>query len=799
MSLEKIFENDLKKVQKPARYIGGESGIIVKEHKPDMLKIALCFPDMYEIGMSNNALRLIYYYLNNIDNIVCERVFAPAHDFKDLLESKNIPLMSIETATPIKDFDILAFTLGSELLFTNLLYVLDMSGIDLDKTKRSEKDPVVIVGGPAGTNPAVISNFVDGAFLGEIEPIIESFFGGLADCKGEFLDKDNFKKAYRNEILKALNDNPYFWTNTEKKVKKALWQDFCSEDVISDNKPLVASIKAIQDHGVVEIMRGCPNGCRFCHAGVFYKQKREKDLELIIKEADNLVFNGGYRILTLSSLSTGDYSQIKQLAETLLERYQKYNVSLSLPSIKVNSFTLDVLETVSENKKSGLTFAVETAESAQQHSINKIVDKDDLCDIANNAKKHGWNLIKLYFMIGLPESGEDEEQSIIDYIEYVSEKTRLRMNVNIAVFIPKPHTPYQFAKQLDPETGLDKLHTIKRHFQRRNNVKISFHDPYSSYVEGILSRGNVETGELLERAYRKGAFFDAWNEFFQKEIWLEEIAKIKINMDLSYENASWNNINIGVSAKFLQDENEKSKKHLLTSICEEECDHLCGVCNKHIKIKEAICIENCDSMHIEDEIKAKKLDEIKKLVLKYKKFGRASYIGHIDLQNNMEKILVRTGLDFIYTQGFNKKPRIEIVNPLPLGSESDAEYMHLQIDRDYNTEDVLRLFNQASIEGLEFYDAKIYDFQDFKSLEREFLHTDFEVEIEPEYIKEDFDPATIEEIIEEKTEDNKRKFLIRIKRNGKGVFRIIEQIVKDGHRYDSKLKRLSSHFNVNFN
>ncbi|MBN2652731.1 MAG: TIGR03960 family B12-binding radical SAM protein [Spirochaetales bacterium] len=785
MNIEENFSTQLKKIAKPARYVGGESGIRIKEHRPEMLKVALCFPDMYEIGMSNNALKLIYTYLNNFDNIVCERVFAPAHDFSQLLKENNLPLISLETSTPLKEFDILAFTVGSELLYTNILYVLDLAGIPLDRSKRGATDPVVIAGGPAVTNPAVLSKFLDGIFLGEIEPALESFYKAAADRKSDFSND-----KYREFLLKMVEDCEYYWTNRNKKVKKATWQGFSTEEVLSSSKPLVPSMRPVQDHAVVEIMRGCPNGCRFCHAGVFYRQKREKDLELIIKEADNLVHNGGYREITLSSLSTGDFSLIKELSQIMLERYKRYNISLSLPSIKVNSFTLDVLESVSENKKSGLTFAVETAEECAQHSLNKLVDKEDLCAIANTAKQHGWKLIKLYFMIGLPESPENEEESIIEYIEYVAHKTRLRINVNVGTFIPKPHTPYQYAQQLQPDVALEKLLKIKKHFYNANQIKISFHDPYTSHIEGILSRGDEQIGDLIEKVYNRGAYFDAWDEFFQKDIWLDEISKTQINSNISEENAPWSNILFGVSTNFLRNEAEKSKNGELTSICEEECEHLCGVCNKNIKIKNSKRTDDFQKYYIDGEKFVENYDNAKKVIIKYRKQGKASYIGHIDTQSTMEKILVRTGFDFVYTQGFNRKPKIEIVNPLPLGAESKAEYLLVQIISPPDEHEILNRFNNGTIDGIEFYEAKVYAVDEFKTLEKTFVHSDFEVTIDPELLKDDVDIAQIKEIVGVAG----NVFSVRIARNGKGVYKIVEMLVKDGHKYDAKVTRIDCEF-----
>jgi radical SAM-linked protein len=779
-----LLKDKLKMVQRPARYAGGEYGEIHKEHSPEMLKIAFCFPDMYEIGMSNNALKLIYSYLNRYDNIVCERVFAPADDFSELLEENNFKLFSIESGTDIKDFDILAFTVGSELLYTNILHVLKLSDIPLDKTQRTDKDPVVIAGGPAITNPYPLEQFLDGVHIGEIESELEGFYKAIADFKPE---SNNF----RDYILNQIEEKDYFWNgNSDKKVYKSVWADFNDTDLLSEYKPLVPNMRAVQDHAVVEIMRGCPNGCRFCHAGIFYRPKREKSTEIIFKEADNLVFNGGYRDITLSSLSTGDYSLINETARTMIKRFEKQHISVSLPSIKVNSFTLDLLRSVSENKKSGLTFAVEAANEAVQMSLNKPVKRDTVCSIIDEAKSYGWKLAKLYFMIGLPESDDNEADQIIEYIDYVQKRTGIRLNVNIGTFIPKPHTPYEASVQLNPETALERLKKIKEYFYRNRQVKISFHDPYTSYIEGILSRGGKEISKLLLDVYDKGCRFDAWDEHFKKDIWLEEISNGGYATILNGKEVPWNNISLGVSDSFLKKELKKSEQQELTEVCSEDCDHLCGSCNKKHELVNAKPDGKDYTKPSQSFINGSELEQPIKAVIRYRKHGKIAYIGHIDTQSCIEKLLIRTTADVVYTQGFNKKPKIEIVNPLPLGATSECEYLLIQLNKNYDKNELLSILNEKSPKGLDFEKIDYFEISDFKTLEKEFIATYFDVTVPEKYLNKEIDLSEIEEIIEQ----DSNKFHIKILRNGKGIFKIIDRIVSPEYRYYCDVTRVATEF-----
>ena len=454
------FGNELCSVQNPAAYIGGEYGEIVKPHLENdgLLNFAVAFPDVYTIGMANQAIKIIYNGLNRLENVRCERVFAVEKDFESLLKKHNLPLYTLETGIPLNKVDILGVSVGYELGVTGALSILDLGEIPLLRKDRTEDDPIVIAGGCGATNPAPFADFFDAFFIGEAE-------GGMFELMAE-LSEMKKKGASRSALLHHLASNPHVWTENmsletcgHKIAVRAVWEDFGKVPSVESFMPL-PNIKPVQDHGVVEIMRGCPNGCRFCHAGVYYRPQRVKTKQLIFDEVERLVKAGGYREISLTSLSSADYPDIEDLLDSLNERYKSLNVSFQLPSLKVNSFSLPLLEKLSEVRKSGLTFAVETPDEAWQLRLNKEVYAQHLADIILDAKKRGWKSAKFYFMVGLPlpeTQDHTEEKAIVDFMLDLQAKTGIQCNVNVGTFIPKPHTAYQWARQLSPEESERKL------------------------------------------------------------------------------------------------------------------------------------------------------------------------------------------------------------------------------------------------------------------------------------------------------------------------------------------------------
>lgn len=680
------FGTSLCSVQNPSSYIGGEFGCCVKNHSENdsLFNFGIAFPDTYSIGMSNQAIKIIYNGLNKSPNIRCERVFAVEKDFEELLKKFSVPLYTLETGIPLNELDVLGFSIGYELGITGVLSILELGNIPLLKKDRTENDPIIIAGGCGATNPAVFADFFDAVFIGEAE-------GGMFELIEELASMKRSKTS-RSQMLQKIAENPHVWTENMSKETcghdvafRAVWSDFGKVPSVESFFPL-PNIKPVQDHGVVEIMRGCPNGCRFCHAGVYYRPQRAKTKQLIFDEVDKLVNEAGYREISLTSLSSADYPDIEDLLDDLNERYSPQNVSFQLPSLKVNSFSLPLLEKLSEVRKSGLTFAVETPDEAWQLRLNKEVYAQHLVDIILDAKKRGWNKAKFYFMIGLPfpETEEKtEEKVIVDFLLDLQSRTKIQCNVNVGTFIPKPHTAYQWVRQISPEESAKKLQFIRDNLPR-GKFHVSTHDVSTSYLEGLLSRGDKRAGAIILSAYKKGARLDAWENHHQENIgfWEESFAeagfdvKKEILMERSKEKPlPWHNISLGPARTFYEKEWCKNEQEVLTPKCAPNCDHRCGVCNN----KTCVNIDNKPE-NVKKSIQTTAINRetvnipiMYRVIFLFTKDNGGEYFSHLSQIEIFNRAIQKSNLPFIYTTGFNPLPRLEFASTLSLGIKSDTE------------------------------------------------------------------------------------------------------------------------------
>ncbi|MDH7482994.1 MAG: TIGR03960 family B12-binding radical SAM protein [Spirochaetales bacterium] len=689
----RIFGNELATIEKPARYIGGEVDAAPPiEPEDTRLRIALCFPDLYEIGMSNNALRILYSEMLALrDKVVCERVFAPAPDFEALLRKRNIPLYTLESGIPLHQCDVIAFSVGYELLATNMLAVLNCGYIPLHAEDRGDEAPLVIAGGPALTNPHPFGAFIDAAWIGEAEAGFLQVIEKLAGLKQS--------GASRIQMLSALAEHPSVWISPAIRKKLNIRDDRRIRRSIFGNfsytiyRPLfpIPVLSPVQNHGTVEIMRGCPNGCRFCHAGYFYRPQRAKPAAIIEQEVEMLVQRKGYREITLASLSSGDYPGILELFERLNKRWSEKRISFQLPSLKVESFTLTLLEKISEVRKSGLTFAVETPVKEWQHSMNKDVPLEKVLGIIEEAVRKGFRSAKFYFMIGLPVPGRGlrEAEEIAAYLARIAKASRMTLHVNVGTFVPKPHTPFERESQLGEQDALETIKALKSKLRAFRNISLSYHHPFLSVLEGILSRGDSRVAEIIEMAYSRGARLDAWEEHFDWALWRKVLQDFNTRAGesaweqyLAEKNQTatlpWNDISLGISKKWIERQQKNAMLENITPICSENCTDPCGICNTSTRIVSNSILSIVYSINSAMESVSSDTENSFVqvfLIAKWSKTGKAVYYPLHAVSSSFSRAFQMAGLEMAYTEGFNPQPKIELTPPLSLGIEGYGEVL----------------------------------------------------------------------------------------------------------------------------
>ncbi|WP_419026213.1 TIGR03960 family B12-binding radical SAM protein [Emergencia sp.] len=608
MNLNEKLNNLLKRVEKPARYIGGETNIVIKDPRDVKVRFAFAFPDLYEIGMSYMGLQILYNILNKEEDVYCERVFAPAPDMEELMREEEVPLFTLETKTPMKEMDFLGFTLQYEMSFTSILDMMELAGIALKSTDRLESDPIVVAGGPCAFNPEPLADFIDVFLIGDGEESLPNLMKEYAEAKDSGISKNEFLKQIANEegvYIPSLYDVTYHADGTiasyEKKYEEA--PDRVTRCIIDDientefpTEPIVPFIETVHDRSVIETFRGCTRGCRFCQAGMIYRPVRERSKETIMSLASEQLKNTGHEELSLLSLSTSDYSEFESLAIDLMKECKGENVSLSLPSLRLDTFSFNVLEEIQGYKKSGLTFAPEAGTQRLRDVINKGITEKDIYDAVEQAIELGWKHIKLYFMIGLPtETYEDLDgiaeiaQNIVNIHRKSGHGGRFNVTVSVSNFVPKAHTPFQWVSQNSTETFTEK-HNYLHERLKIKGVTFNYHDDAVSTFEAIFARGDRRLSALLLAAHRLGCRLDGWSEHFDLTKWKTAIEQSGIDADFyttrerRYDEVlPWDIIDSSITKKFLQSEAEKAMKEVTTKDCRYGCSG-CGI-NRRVKCK----------------------------------------------------------------------------------------------------------------------------------------------------------------------------------------------------------------------
>ena len=604
-----LSDEILLKIEKPARYIGNEVNSVMKDPEKVEVRLAMCFPDVYEIGMSHLGIQILYDMFNRFEDVWCERVYSPWVDLDKIMREEGIPLFTLESQEPVKNLDFLAITIQYEMCYTNILQVLDLSRIPLRAADRTWEHPIVIGGGPCTYNPEPIAEFFDVFYIGEGETRYREFIDLYKEARREGVAREEFLRRaakvpgiyvpsfYRVEYkedgtILAMRPKE---EGIPEKIRKEIEMEV--SDTYYPRKPVVPFIKVTQDRVVLEIQRGCIRGCRFCQAGQLYRPVRERSLEMLEEYALDMLKNTGHEEISLSSLSSSDYSKLPELIDFLMGECSKRKINISLPSLRIDAFSLDVMSKVQDVKKSSLTFAPEAGSQRLRDVINKGLTEPVILEGAAMAFQGGWTRVKLYFMLGLPTETEEDIEGIGDlcnkiaavFFETVPKEKRVNGKVQIVAstsfFIPKPFTPFQWAKMCTKEEFLGKAYmtrnSIKKQLNQRS-IKYNWHEADVSVLEGVFARGDRRISEVILRAYEKGCIFDAWSEYFRNEIWMDTFAECGIDPDFyttrereEDEVFPWDFLDCGVTKEFLLREWKKALEETVSPNCREKCQG-CG-------------------------------------------------------------------------------------------------------------------------------------------------------------------------------------------------------------------------------
>lgn len=596
-------DNILFNVTRPARYTGGEWNSITKDWHKAAIKIALSYPDTYEIGMSNIALTILYDIANNQPDTLAERVFAPWPDMATALETAGIPLQSLESGHPLNEFDIIGFSLGYELTFTNVVNMLHLSRIPVLASERNDSHPVIIAGGSCTLNPEPMTDFFDFFVIGEAEELLPQLIHYIRDWKS----KGASKKALLRQVasipgiyVPSLYDVKYQSNGLFQRINPAVAEAsrLIKRQIIPElpppvTRPVVPYIEVIHNRGAVEISRGCSRGCRFCNAGIIYRPVRQRPIEEVLKAVDDLITNCGYDEVSLVSLSTSDYNGIDKLVAKITQHHGKQNLALSLPSLRISPDSIKLIDCLPTQRRTGLTLAPEAGGQRLQQVINKYIPEDEILAMATHIFERGWQTLKLYFMLGLPTETEDDIHSIIQIvnkIQSLGKKITGRMpqiRVSVSTFIPKPHTPFQWVPT-DNQQQIETKFEILKAGLRRKGVKLSWQEPKMSLIEAVLSRGDRRLGKVIYRAWQLGAVFDGWSEHFNHKIWLRAFQEAGIEPEFYTqrkrsldESLPWGHIDTGINPDFLKREYKRALGTKLTPDCRFESCNACGLERRH--------------------------------------------------------------------------------------------------------------------------------------------------------------------------------------------------------------------------
>lgn len=730
---EKTIQDFLPFVNRPSQYLGTEINRCLKDASKTRVRVALAFPDLYEIGTSHFGMQILYHILNREPGIIAERVFAPGEDMAAYISKSNVLLSSLESKTPLNRFDIVGFSLLYELNYTNMINMLDLGGIPFLSSQRGADLPFVIAGGPCTCNPEPVANFFDAMVVGDGEDVVLEMVGEWINWKA---DGDGVKQTlletwsrlegvYVPGFYTPRYDRFGFQTLLPKQLGDRSAPDTVHRRILKSldkapfpDHPVIPFGRPVHDRLRVEIARGCSRGCRFCQAGMIYRPVRERAAETVLDICSAGIGTTGYEDISLLSLSTGDYQSIAPLMEHLMAQCEPGKVAVSLPSLRAGTLTPHLMNQIKRVRKTGFTIAPEAGSQRLRDMINKNITDQEITDTVRNAFSMGWQVIKLYFMIGLPF---ETDADLADMITLVKKLRKLRtptggprksygkINVSVATFIPKPHTPFQWASQSLLSEAKDKIAYVRDRL-KLPGIRVKWQNPEVSLLEGLWSRGDRRLADLLINAYQKGCRFDGWSDRFRYQLWMSAIEETGVDLKFfterrreTSEPLPWDHIDVKINKTFLIEEWQKAGKAELTQDCRTNDCQACGACDFKT-IEPQVFDENLSKLRektgqdrLENEIDS---GTFEKYQISYSKLGDARYFGHLETMNIISRAMRRAELPLKYSEGFHPKPKISFEDPLPVGIESEKEHFYIITERAISSETILNRLKDQMPKGL---------------------------------------------------------------------------------------------------
>jgi radical SAM family uncharacterized protein len=696
------WEELLCQVRKPSRYIDNEVNAYHKDLASAGLRFALAFPDTYEIGMSHLGFRIIYELLNQIDGVVAERFFCPWTDMESLMRQKGLLLCSMESRVPLSRFDVVGFSIPYEMGYTNVINMLDLGGVPIESSQRTDPFPLVIAGGPCCVNPEPLSSFVDVFVVGEAEELLSELIPCLLKAKREGLSK--MELLERLASIEGIYVPAFFDVRYDpegkieaispkldghERVRRRIVRDL--DGASYPTRWLIPFTRAVHDRVSLEIARGCVKGCRFCQAGFVYRPIRERSMQRLVSLADEALRETGYEEISLLSLSSGDYTEISRLLQDLVHRCCPQKIAVSFPSLRIGSLSDELVEMIKEVRKTGVTIAPEAGTERLRRVINKDIYEEEILETVKRVFHHGWLSVKLYFMIGLPTETQRDIEGIVELCDRIlkevgSPKARRKISVSIATFVPKPHTPFQWVGQLSLGEINERLRWLRKSLRKRG-IQVKWQDPHLSILEGVFSRGDRRLSEVLKRAHELGCRFDGWGDQFRFDMWRKAFEDCRMNMD-EYttrgfsmdEVLPWSHIDIGVDEAFLKEEYHRALAEERTPDCRTACRN-CGVCNegpvRPVFMETTAFQSPFPGMRafqgVQHRRKGREIQ--RRFRLKYAKLGLMRFLSHLEVVNVMTRAFRRANVPLCFSEGFHPLPKMDFGPALPVGIESTAEYL----------------------------------------------------------------------------------------------------------------------------